>query len=206
MSIELFIAFVGATALVFLTPGPSMVLILANSATHGIRAGIVTVLGNAFGFMVLLALILAGLHLIVRHFESWFPIVRFAGAAYLFWLGVRFYRRSVAEVPQPEGAAPHQAQRNHFLGGIVVAFANPTALLFLAALLPQFITAGSGRLTQSAVLAAVFISVCIFVQTLLAVAANQAGQWLLSGKARLLDKIAAVALMLGGLMLVVAGG
>lgn len=206
MSLELLLAFVGVTTVLFLTPGPSMTLILANGAAHGIRAGLVTVLGNAAGFTVLLVMVLAGLHLLVQHFEAWFPVVRYAGAAYLFWLGVRFYRKSMNVAGEPGAASPAQAQRSHFLSGIVVAFANPTALLFLAALLPQFIDPGRERFVQSAELAGVFITLCILVQAGLALAANQAGRWLLSGRERLMDQIAAVVLILGGLILIVARG
>ena len=204
MSLEFILPFIGVTTLLFLTPGPSMTLILANGAAHGTRAGIMTVLGNAAGFAILLIIVLAGLHVIVRHFEVWFPAVRYAGAAYLLWLGIGFYRRSLrvsgGNVP------PMRPRRSHFLGGVVVAFANPTALFFLAALLPQFIDPSRERMAQSVLLAAIFIALCILVQAGLAVAANRAGRWLLSRKARLMDQIAAVVLILGGLILIFVRG
>jgi homoserine/homoserine lactone efflux protein len=204
MSLEFLLPFIGVTTLLFLTPGPSMTLILANGAAHGTRAGIMTVLGNAAGFAVLLIIVLAGLHVIVRHFETWFPAVRYAGAAYLLWLGIGFYRRSIRV--SDNALAPVRAQRSHFLGGVVVAFANPTALFFLAALLPQFIDPSRERMAQSVLLAAIFIALCILVQAGLAVAANRAGRWLLSRKARLMDQIAAVVLILGGLLLIFVRG
>ena len=149
MPLDVLLAFVGVTTLLFLTPGPSMTLILANGAAHGVRAGIITVLGNAAGCAVLLAMVLGGLHLVVRHFEAWFPIVRYAGAAYLFWLGVSFLRKSMRAAGDTGMGSEPKAQQKHFYSGIVVAFANPTALLFLAALLPQFIDPGAERLPQS---------------------------------------------------------
>ena len=66
MSIELYLAFLGATALLFLTPGPAMSLVLANSAAHGIRAGLLTVAGNAVGFAGLLLVVIAGMSWIVE--------------------------------------------------------------------------------------------------------------------------------------------
>ena len=182
-----------------------MTLILANGAAHGARAGIVTVLGNATGFTILLMAVLAGLHLIVQHFESWFPVLRYAGAAYLFWLGIGFYRKSMVAAGEPEVSLPPPARR-HFWAGIVVAFANPTALFFLAALLPQFIDPQHERFAQSLLLAAVFIAICVAVQAALALAADRAGRWLLSGRAKVIDKIAAVVLILGALLLIVARG
>jgi threonine/homoserine/homoserine lactone efflux protein len=204
MKIEILLSFIGASTLLFLTPGPSMTLILANGAAHGTRAGIVTVLGNAAGFAIVLLIVLAGLHLIAQHFEAWFPIVRYLGAAYLLWLGIRFLQRSLKT--SEEKTPTKTSSRNHFFSGIFVAFANPTALSFLAAFLPQFIDPDSEKFLQSSVLALVFISVCVLVQSGIAVAANRAGQWLLSGKGRLIDQIAAVVLIIGGLLLILARG
>jgi homoserine/homoserine lactone efflux protein len=206
MPLDVLLAFVGVTTLLFLTPGPSMTLILANGAAHGVRAGIITVLGNAAGCAVLLAMVLGGLHLVVRHFEAWFPIVRYAGAAYLFWLGVSFLRKSMRAAGDTGMGSEQKAQQKHFYSGIVVAFANPTALLFLAALLPQFIDPGAERLPQSVLLASVFIAVCVVVQTGLALAANRAGRWFFSGRGKLIDQIAAVVLIAGGLLLIVVKG
>jgi threonine/homoserine/homoserine lactone efflux protein len=205
MSPELFLAFIGVTTILFLTPGPSMTLILANGAAHGVRAGIITVLGNAAGFAVLIVLVLAGLHLVVRHFENWFPVVCYAGAAYLFWLGISYFRKSL-RYAQAGDQKPPASRGSHFLSGIVVAFANPTALFFLAALLPQFIEPGAERFLQSAVLATTFIAICILVQGGLAVAANQAARFVLRDNGRLMDQIAAVVLILGGLLLILARG
>jgi threonine/homoserine/homoserine lactone efflux protein len=98
------------------------------------------------------------------------------------------------------------AHGGYFLSGLVVAFANPTALFFFAALLPQFIDPSRERFLQSAVLSAAFITVCILVQAGLAVAANQAAQWILRDNGRLMNEIAAVVLVLGGLLLVLARG
>src|SRR5688572_31078213 len=111
MALEFILPFIGVTTLLFLTPGPSMTLILANGAAHGTRAGIMTVLGNAAGFAVLLIVVLAGLHVIVRHFEVWFPAVRYAGAAYLIWLGIGLYRSSLRV--SAETVPPMQARRSH---------------------------------------------------------------------------------------------
>lgn len=143
MPLDVLLAFVGVTTLLFLTPGPSMTLILANGAAHGVRAGIITVLGNAAGCAVLLAMVLGGLHLVVRHFEAW---------------------------------------------------------------LPQFIDPGAQRLPQSVLLASVFIAVCVVVQTGLALAANRAGRWFFSGRGKLIDQIAAVVLIVGGLLLIIVKG
>ena len=86
-----------------------MTLILATGAAHGTRAGFAAVLGNAIGYVLMLALVLGGLQVIVSSFTSWFPVVRLAGAAYLFWLGISHFiksrREAVAQeaLPDPPG-------------------------------------------------------------------------------------------------------
>jgi len=200
---HLIVPFALASVLLFLTPGPSMAVILANGAVHGRKAGLMTVLGNATGCAVLLVIVLAGLELLVRNFEAWFPYVRYAGAFYLFWLGISYLRRGVAPT-----ALGHDEQKGQgqFIGGIVAAFANPAAVAFLAAFLPQFIDQGSDARPQFAWLALTFMAACLIVQAGLALMANHAGTWLIERNAALIHRIAAVVLIAGGLILIFARG
>jgi homoserine/homoserine lactone efflux protein len=202
MPLELLISFGIASILIFLTPGPAMTLILVNGATHGTRAGMRTVLGNAAGFAVLLAIVLAGLEYVVNNFEAWFAAIRYAGAFYLFWLGIQHWRQA-SRVETAPGAG---TGRGEFLGGAAVAFANPAALAFLAAFLPQFIDPEANHAVQFAWLAVIFLAACIVVQAVLALAADRAGRWIIAGNGAVMHRIAAVVLLIGGLLLVFARG
>ena len=202
---HLIVPFALASVLLFLTPGPSMTLILATGASRGTRAGLLTVLGNTAGCAVLLAIVLAGLEVLVQNFESWFPYVRYLGAAYLFWLGLRFLTRvpaSTAAGGEGTGVQPG----GQFLNGVVVAFANPAALAFMAAFLPQFIDPGRNRDGQFLWLAATFLAASVLVQSVLAIAADRASRWLVRGNEAIINRVAAVVLLLGGLLLLFARG
>jgi threonine/homoserine/homoserine lactone efflux protein len=92
------------------------------------------------------------------------------------------------------------------MGGAAVAFANPAALAFLAAFLPQFIDPEANHAVQFAWLAVVFLTACVAVQAILALVADRAGRLLIDDKGALMHRIAAVVLLIGGLLLIFARG
>ena len=89
MSIELYLVFVAATALLIATPGPNVALIVGTSLTHGMRTGLMAVAGVNVGVMIQLAVVAAGLGWIVELFSQNFDLIRFVGAAYLLFLGIQ---------------------------------------------------------------------------------------------------------------------
>ena len=102
MSIELYLVFVVATALLIATPGPNVALIVGTSLTHGLRTGIMAVAGVNIGVMIQLAVVAAGLSWIVDLFAKYFDVIRFAGAAYLLLLGIQtLWRARKTASPKP---------------------------------------------------------------------------------------------------------
>src|SRR5882724_6555241 len=89
MSIELYLVFVVATALLIATPGPNVALIVGTSLRHGARTGLMAVAGVNVGVMIQLAVVAAGLAWIVDLFAKNFDMIRFIGAAYLLFLGIQ---------------------------------------------------------------------------------------------------------------------
>ena len=151
MSIELYLVFVLATALLIATPGPNVALIVGTSLTHGAPTGLIAMAGVNLGVMVQLVVVAAGLSWIVEVFAKNFDMIRFVGAAYLLFLGIQtLWKARKPSAPQP--LSPERA----FGRGLAVAFANPKTLIFQAAFLPQFLTNGEGRATQLWLLAATF--------------------------------------------------
>jgi threonine/homoserine/homoserine lactone efflux protein len=151
MSIELYLVFVLATALLIVTPGPNVALIVGTSVTHGARTGLIAMAGVNLGVMVQLVVVAAGLSWIVEVFAKNFDVIRFVGAAYLLFLGIQtLWKARKPSSPQP--LSPERA----FGRGLAVAFANPKTLIFQAAFLPQFLSDGDGRQAQLWLLAATF--------------------------------------------------
>src|SRR3954453_13115734 len=140
MSLELYLVFVLATAILIATPGPNVALIVGTSLTHGARTGLMAVAGVNVGVMIQLVVVAAGLAWIVEMFARNFDLIRFAGAAYLLVLGVQ----TLWKARNPLPPQPLSAQRA-FSRGFAVAFANPKTLIFQAAFLPQFLSDGEGR-------------------------------------------------------------
>ena len=146
MSVELYLIFVVASALLVATPGPNVALIVGTTLTHGARTGLMAVAGVNIGLMIQLAVVAAGLSWIVEMFARHFDAIRFIGAAYLLFLGIQ----TLWKARKPSVPAPLSRERA-FARGFAVAFANPKTLIFQAAFLPQFL--GNGRERSAAVAA-----------------------------------------------------
>src|SRR3954464_11904635 len=107
MSLQLYLVFVLATALLIPTPGPNVALIVGTSLRHGPRTGLMAVAGVNIGVMIQLAVVAAGLAWIVEMFSRNFDLIRFVGAAYLLFLGIQTLWRA----RKPSVPAPLSAQR-----------------------------------------------------------------------------------------------
>src|SRR5580704_2428045 len=133
MNWHLFTAFLLITIVLILAPGPIVTMVIATSASKGLRAGLVTVAGTSSGTAVLLAVIALGLGWILAHALTWFDMLRFVGAAYLIWLGIQAWRGA------GRGAPPPPSGRVYFWRGFLVALSNPKTIAFFTAFLPQFV-------------------------------------------------------------------
>jgi homoserine/homoserine lactone efflux protein len=137
MNPHLFAAYCLAVAILLLIPGPVVTLVVANSLTHGRRSGLTTVAGATIGNAILLGATAVGLIAFFRLLSEVFEIVRWAGAAYLIWLGIKAWRTR----PQDGAEAPAatRSSRAVFLQGFLIAITNPKAIFFYIAFLPQFV-------------------------------------------------------------------
>ncbi|MGB7206336.1 MAG: LysE family translocator [Anderseniella sp.] len=199
MTLSLYLTFLGATSLLFLTPGPAMSLVLANSAAHGLRAGFMTVMGNAFGFALLVTIVIAGMVWIVELMANWFEWIKLAGAAYLIWLGVNRIRQG-SRLDMPVNTS----QSGFFRDGLVVAVANPKVLLFLGAFFPPFINPAGNVNLQFAILGLTFVLCSILSGLLLALAGSRARRFFAGSGAGLIERISGTALVGAGVWLLVS--
>jgi homoserine/homoserine lactone efflux protein len=155
MSLELYFAFVAATAILILIPGPSVSLIVANSVAHGPRFGLVTVAGTASAVVIQLILTVAGMTTFLSIMANWFEWLRWIGVVYLVYLGIRAWRAPAVDLtkakPQPRSA------RGIYLRGFLVSLSNPKTLLFYGAFFPQFVSVGGDLTAQLVLLAATFL-------------------------------------------------
>lgn len=137
-------AFLGVVALAYLIPGPDMAVIL-RSATRGSRAGAAAAVGAQLGLCVHLALAVAGLSVVLARYPEALTAIRLAGGLYLLYLGGRLIvptlRRAGSSAPSVEENGV--STRSAFGQGLFTNLLNPKAVLFFAAVLPQFLVAGA---------------------------------------------------------------
>jgi threonine/homoserine/homoserine lactone efflux protein len=176
-------------------------LIIANSLTHGARAGLLNVAGTQIGIAVMIALVAIGLASAIEALGWWFEWVRLAGAAYLVWLGVKLLRSSGA--PGRAGRAP-KPRGGFLLQGFLVAVSNPKTLVFFGAFIPQFIDPAGDYLRQVAILGATAIAVASVSDGLYAILVGGAGRRISERRIRWLSRLSGGFLIGGGLWLALA--
>jgi len=148
MSLQSWVLFLLVSLAAVLTPGPAMLAILGHALARGGRSTLPVVLGNAFGAVLLIGGSVLGLSALLLAVPHGLLALKWTGAAYLLWLGVRALRRKTpADAARSDGS---------FLRGLLIAFSNPKALLFFGAVLPQFVDPGRPLLPQFALMAVTF--------------------------------------------------
>ncbi len=169
--------FLLAALILLLTPGPAVLYIVARSLDQGRRAGLVSVLSIEVGNSVHVLAAALGLSALILSSALAFSIVKYLGAAYLIYLGLR---RLFARDPiqQPAGFQ-RQSLRRIFRQGVIVAILNPKTALFFLAFLPQFVDPSQGSVTaQLLTLGCLFVLMAVITDSLYALLAGTAGQWL----------------------------
>lgn len=171
MEMHVYVAFVVATAIMISLPGPSVLLTVAHSIAFGWKSGIATVAGATAGIAAQLAVAAIGLASLLGSVVEVFEVLRWGGAAYLVYLGVRQWRS--ADRPFEFDAAP-VSRANLFVQGLVVTLFNPKSLIFIAAFLPQFIDAARPIGVQMAVIVPTFLAITFVVTSMWALASGKA--------------------------------
>ena len=169
--------FVLAALLLLLTPGPAVLYIVARSIDQGRRAGLVSMLGVHVGTLVHVAAAAAGLSAVLAASAMAFSAVKFLGAAYLIYLGIR--RILARPAASAAGTVHGRRLRRAFLDGVVVNVLNPKTALFFLAFLPQFVDVSRGRVgAQVLVLGLVFVALGLITDGGYALTAGTAAGWL----------------------------
>jgi homoserine/homoserine lactone efflux protein len=199
MTLELYLIFVLASALLVATPGPNVALVVGTSLRYGARTGLVTVAGVNLGLVLQLSAVAAGLSWIVELFARHFDLIRYVGAAYLALLGLH----QLFAKPKADAAPATSLRGEHaFARGFAVAFANPKTLIFHAAFLPQFLGNGDNR-ADLWLLAATFAAIGALGDGLYALFAARARGAVTDRARRIADK-ASGAVLLGGAAVLLA--
>jgi threonine/homoserine/homoserine lactone efflux protein len=183
MSLQLWLAFVAASAVLLVIPGPTILTVISYSLSHGRRAKVPLVAAVALGDSTALVLSLLGVGALLAASAFWFTVVKWIGGLYLIYLGVRLLRAG-ATAGAAIATAAETSRWRLFANTYLVTALNPKGIVFFVAFLPQFIQPAAPVAEQLWVLAATFVALATLNATLYAVFAGSARQLLASSRAQ----------------------
>ncbi len=172
------VAFALVAIPIILLPGPSVLFIIGRSLSLGRVGGLLSVVGNAIGGLVVVAAVAFGVGIVIAQSIVLFTIVKIAGAAYLIYLGVQAIRHRRAGVDARAAATGHAAPWRLLVQGVIVGVTNPKTIVFFIAVLPQFVAYESGGIPfQMLTLGTVFVLVALATDSVWALLAGVAREW-----------------------------
>ena len=181
MALTTWLAFLFAATLIAVSPGPGAATSMSVGLRHGYWAALRAILGLQSALVIQLSIVAAGLGALLAASTTAFNIMKLLGAAYLIWLGIQKWRETPQTVEGENVATPPSGL---FVQGLLVNLTNPKAIVFIAALTPQFIDPGRPQWLQFLILAATMCGVDTVVMSGYALLASRLGAWLHDARAR----------------------
>lgn len=155
MSFDLWLAFTAATIILLLIPGPTVLLVMSYAISQGRKVAVACALGVAFGDLIAMSASLFGLGTLVMASATLFNIMKWAGAVYLVWLGIKLLRNPPA--PMEATAQAPESNRAIFGHAAMVTALNPKSIAFFIAFVPQFINPTAPLTGQFSIVIATFV-------------------------------------------------
>ncbi len=177
MTLAVWLGFLLAAILIAVTPGPGAVISMSTGMRHGYWAALTAILGLQAAILLHLLIVALGLGALLAASETAFALVKFIGAAYLVWLGIQRWRAP----PLPADATPDASpvlSKSLFLQGLMVNLTNPKAIVFIGALVPQFVDPVKAQVGQYLLIAVTLCLTDMFVMSCYALAASRLGGWM----------------------------
>lgn len=201
VSPEHFAAFVVASVILLVIPGPTIVMVITQSLAHGRKVALASVMGVGLGDLVATSLSIAGAGALLATSATLFQVLKFVGAAYLIWIGYKMWRTPATVPDMSEAALPATSVRSAmiFRDSFLVTALNPKGILFFVAFVPQFIDPATPYLPQAAIYVITFTLLGIINAAMFAFAAAGARRTIRQ------PKVMRAALRTGGSLLMMAG-
>jgi threonine/homoserine/homoserine lactone efflux protein len=176
MSFELWLAFVAASAVLLAIPGPTILLVISYALGHGRKAARATVAGVALGDFTAMTASMLGLGVLLATSATLFTALKWIGAAYLIYLGIKLWRApvSIGEAGEDAENLPKERPLRIFLHTYVVTALNPKSIIFFVAFLPQFINPAQPLLPQMLIFETTFLALATLNATFYALLASMA--------------------------------
>ena len=177
ISLHLYLAFVAASLVILVIPGPTIVLVIGQALAQGRRVALASVAGVGLGDLIATGLSMAGAGAILATSATLFQVLKLAGAAYLIWLGLKMWRSPVTlpEIePEDENTVSTAPLFPIFRDSFLVTVLNPKGILFFVAFVPQFIDPAGAYAPQAILYVLTFTVLGILNATAFALAASSA--------------------------------
>lgn len=197
MSPEIWLAFVAASVVLLIIPGPTILTVISYSIAEGRNANVPLVAAVTLGDSTALVLSLLGLGALLAVSAFWFTVIKVAGGLYLVWLGVKLLRAGFGGAADTLPAAKPASRGRLFANTYLVTALNPKGMIFFVAFLPQFIDASRDVNVQLWLLSATFVVLATINATLYAVFAATARRVLTSPRAQRRFNVAGGSLLTG---------
>ncbi|NPU84928.1 MAG: LysE family translocator [Syntrophaceae bacterium] len=195
--------FLLVAALTVLSPGPGVVMTLTNSLRYGMKGTFGGILGIAFGALAVAAISATSLGILLAASALAFTILKFIGAAYLFYLGIRLWRAPAMRFQEPASCEAGFGRR--FLEGLSLQLTNPKVIFFFLSIFPQFIDLSKNYWTQFAVQVLTYSSLVVVIHCLYGLFAGTARRWLTSERGgRAINRLGGATFMFFGAALIAA--
>ncbi|TFD32314.1 LysE family translocator [Cryobacterium cryoconiti] len=196
------LTFALASVALIALPGPTVLFVIGRSLALGRVGGLLSVLGNALGLIPVIAAVALGLGAIVTGSVVVFTVIKFAGAAYIVYLGVQAIRHRQAAAQTLGLSIVPKTKWRLLAEGSVVGISNPKSIVFFVAVLPQFVDYSAGAVPlQLMTLGLVFVVLALLGDSVWALAAGSARDWFASSPRRMEHLSAG-----GGVMMIGLGG
>ena len=202
ISVESYLAFCVAALALAVVPGPTVTVILANSLRYGMRAGLLNVAGTVTAGLVWLTIAALGLTAAIAVMGVWFDVLRYAGAAYLVWLGIKLLR---SDGTLASAEAKPMNSHGFFWQAFMVTITNPKVLVLFGMMIPPFLSRGGNPTLETFVLGATFVFIAFLTDSAYAILAGKAGSWLSRSRVRAIEVVSGVLLTAGGVWMALRG-
>jgi threonine/homoserine/homoserine lactone efflux protein len=175
MSLEAWLAFAAASAILLAIPGPTILLVVSYALGHGRRTAFATVSGVALGDFTAMTASLFGLGAVLATSAALFTLLKWIGGAYLIWLGIKLWRAPVIGEPVADNDnLPEEKSLKIFLHAYIVTALNPKSIVFFVAFVPQFLNPALPFFGQMAIMEATFLVLAILNAATYAILAHSA--------------------------------
>ena len=199
MTLDNWVLFIIAVLALMSTPGPSQLLMLSNSATYGLKNSVATIVGDLSANLLQMIIATAGIGLLIASFDNNILIyIKWIGVTYLVWNALKLILSKKQNAKNYKKSNNKKIYRKLFLQGFLTSASNPKAILFFAALFPQFISANGDIWIQFLILSITYISIDGIFLLFYGFAASKIAMMIKSNSSLIINKVG------GSLMLVAA--